>query len=254
MLRSPSWPLIPVAAALLSVAVVVSSPSKSRRQVVAAGVKWHVDLDTAMQIARGSGKETRDQMRDPELTTKDRHWLEDREAFNLGRLGRRDEARAIIDRWIVEADDDRNQRRIAFQDKGQFHFGKEWREAATAFETAADLSDDGSEEWWQNKGLAAWAWLLGKHYEEAKQTHAKMLGRSDLAGDFKPHLLLRLIESLLALGERDQANELRSKFQQAVADCPKDLLAAEDTKWLLSRCEQLFSETNKSDARPAAEQ
>ncbi len=193
--------------------------------------------------------ETRDQMLDPELAAKERHWLEDREKFNLGRLGRNEEALAIIERWIAEAGDDRNQRRIAFQEKGQFLISKQGDKAALAFEQAAELSDEGSEEWWENKGMAAWRWLLHKDHQRAASAHEALLRRSDLAADFKPHLLLRLIESLLALGKHDQAEDLHAKFRQAIADCPKDLLAAEDAKWLLNRCEQLFSETSKSNTR-----
>jgi thioredoxin-related protein len=198
--------------------------------------------------------ETRDQLRDPELTAEDRHRLEGRESYNLNRLGRRNEAQAIIDRGLIEAGDDRKRRRIALQDKGQFHFGKEWREAATAFETAANLSDDGSEEWWRNQALAAAALLHHKDHKAAKQAHAKLLSRADLAADFKLSVMLRLIESLLALGERAQAEGLRARFRQAIAECPNDLLAADDVKWLLSRCEQLFSETSNSDARLSSEQ
>lgn len=198
-------------------------------------------------------EETRDQMRDPELTAKERHWLEDREKFNLGHLGRDEEALAIIDRWILDAGDDRNQRRIAFQEKGQFLINRAADKAALAFEQAAELSDEGSEEWWENKGMAAWRWLDDKDHQRAVSAHEALLRRSDLAADFKPYLLLRLIESRLALGEREQAEERWTQLRKAVADCPKDLLAAEDAKWLLNRCEQLFSEASKSDTRSSSD-
>jgi thioredoxin-related protein len=187
-----------------------------------------------------------DDLRDLELTADERHWLEDREKFSLGRLGRRDEALAIIDRWIVEAGNDRDKKRKAYEDKGQFQWGSERAAAARAFEAAAELSDDGSEEWWENKGMAAWGWLLNKDYATAKQALAALLGRKDLPADQKPGVLLRLIESLLALDEHAQAEDLRVHFRQAIADCPEDLLEAEDAKRLLNKCEQLFSEAAKT--------
>lgn len=57
MFRSPSWPLIPVVVALVSVAVAFSSLPKPHRQVAAATVEWHEDLDAAIQIAKRTGKD-----------------------------------------------------------------------------------------------------------------------------------------------------------------------------------------------------
>ncbi len=194
--------------------------------------------------------QVRDELRDPELTADERHWLEDREKFSLGRLGRRDEALAILHRWIVEAGDDRVKKRKAFEDMGQFQWNnEERREAAAAFETAAELSDDGSEEWWENKGMSAWGLMLGQDHEAAKQAHLKLLGRADLPADYKPGVLLRLIESMLALGDRAAAEMLRPEFQRAIDECPKDLKDSDYDKWMLQKCNQLFSTTHSRRRR-----
>lgn len=206
-----------------------------RRFYLEHGDRFQEELDQVLE-----------DLRDPELTSDERHWLEDREAFSLGRLGRRDEALAIFNRWIIEAGDDRDKKRKAYQDKGQFQWGTERLEAAVAFDTAGDFSKPSSEEWWENKGMAAWGFLLGKDYATAKQRHLTLLNREDLPVDQKPSLLLNTINCLLALGERAQAEELRPQLRQALETCPKDLLDRDTAKSMLQKCDELFATANRA--------
>lgn len=195
-----------------------------------------------------------EELRDPELTAAERHWLENRKAYSLDGLGRRNEALVIFNGWIVEAGDDREKNLKAYEAKGQFLYGTEPLEAAVAFEKAASFSQEGSEDWWQNKGLAAWADLIGKNHATAKQKHLALLNRADLPVELKPSLLLDTIKCLLALNERDRAEALRPQLRQALEACPKDLLDQETPKRFLKECDQLFSETRKSAERPHSEQ
>jgi thioredoxin-related protein len=214
-----------------------------RRFYLEQGDRFQEELDQVL-----------DELRDSELTADERHWLEDRQAFSLGRLGRRDEALAIINRWIVEAGDDRDKKRKAYQDKGQFQLGTDCLEAALAFDTAAEFSEEGSEEWWENKHMAAWGFLLGKDYATARLRHLMLLNRADLPVERKPSLLLDTIKCLLALYERDRAEELRPQLRQALDACPKDLLDPDTSKRLLQDCDQLFSEKSSSDKLPSSDQ
>ena len=136
--------------------------------------------------------------------------------------------------------------RRAYNAKGHFHWNKDERsESVRAFETVASFCDEGSEKWWDSKGLAAWGWLLHKDHERAIAAHEALLSRADLGADFKMSVLIRLVESRLALGDRARAEELRRQFKATIDAYPARLMTQEDRQDLLKRCDALFAKASK---------
>lgn len=174
-----------------------------------------------------------------DFSPEDHRDLDDRVIFNLRNLGRVDEAIVLMDRRIRESTRNRDRLRHAYSSKGRYLLRARPQLAADAFLDAARHADDSSEAWMDAMGLAAIAWTRAEMHERAAEIHRRLLKRRDLSPDFKPYVLIHLIESLRATGNHDEIRQLRMTAARAIDRAPPNLLDEETKQDLRDRLKKL---------------